>query len=58
MISIFTCTTLDCENHLNPVYLGDAVNPVSCGACYALGDATVVEQPIASDVIVEEAAAK
>lgn len=58
MISIFTCTTIDCENNINPVYLDNAVNPVLCSNCYVLSDAQVIQEPITPDPVVEEAAPK
>jgi hypothetical protein len=46
MIWIFTCSTPDCENNLNPVYLEDAINPVLCGSCHTYGDAVETDEPL------------
>jgi hypothetical protein len=39
MIWNFTCSTTDCENNKNPVRLVNAINPVTCSACYKTTDA-------------------
>jgi hypothetical protein len=44
MIWIFTCSTNDCVNKFNPVYLGDVTNPVLCSGCYVLSDAVKLEK--------------
>lgn len=46
MIWIFTCPTKDCENNINPVYLGDPVNPVECGLCHAFADSIETDEPL------------
>lgn len=44
MIWIFTCSTKDCENNINPVYLQDINNPVLCSLCGAYADAVMTNE--------------
>jgi hypothetical protein len=45
MIYVFICPTVDCENHINPVFLEDPTNPVLCSLCHAYGDAVPYVEP-------------
>lgn len=45
MIWIFTCSTVGCENNINPVYLADPTNPVLCSVCGVFTDAVETDQP-------------
>lgn len=40
MTYVFICSTEKCENHKNPVYLEDPINPVLCSLCGVFTDAT------------------
>jgi hypothetical protein len=39
MIYTFTCSTKDCENEKNQVFLQDPINPVLCSVCHVKTDA-------------------
>lgn len=43
---IFTCSTNECINKINPVMLSEATNPVLCSACYELTDAVEALEPV------------
>lgn len=45
MVWIFTCSTKDCENNLNPVNICNVVNPVFCSFCGQYTNAVETETP-------------